>query len=171
MIKKLLFLFVLSFFAEEAVSQAESYMLVYKPGKKRRYQYHIGDKIIIKPVRNFPTIHGMISGFSDSAIYFDRDDSIHFSNIETIVVNEDPRFFPKYLWLVNLISTGGTIGLWEVVYLVNAGHLSPDVKAAPYIIGFATLGPVVVNTVVRIFTRTRCPVGQDLWHLGVVRFP
>lgn len=152
-------------------AQGSDHLLVYKPGKKKRYHYYIGQEIIIKPVRNFPTLRGPIYALSDSAIYFGPSDSIHFSDIEAIVVDEDPRVFGKNLWLTNLIVSTGTIGVWETMYLVNTGELSPDVGAAPFIIAFATLAPVLVNRIAIWVKREECPLGPEEWKLGTVIMP
>lgn len=168
--KKLILLLLVIVAAMQCEAQ-QSYLTVYKPGKKTKYQYHIGDKIVIQPVRNFPRIRGFITDLSDSAIYFGANDSVHFSNIEAIVINEDPRVFGKNLWLTNLVVSSGSIALWELMYKVNTGEFSPDVKAAPVIIGFVTFTPLVVNGVARLVKKTHCPIGEGDWKLGVVSFP
>lgn len=162
-----LFVFCLSV---SAFGQGKDYLLVYKPGKKKNYHFYIGQDISVKPTHNFPTLRGRITGFSDSAIYFGSSDSIHFQDIAKIIVNEDPRVFGKNLWLTNLVVSTGTIGLWELMYLVNTGELSPDVKAAPGIIAFVSLTPVLVNGLAILFTREECAI-KDGWMLGTVIMP
>lgn len=170
-VKKILILFLLFAIGGELLAQGKDYLLVYKPGKKKRYHYYIGQEIIIKPVHNFPTLKGVITGFSDSAIYFGSEDSVHFSSIDRIVVNEDPRVFSKNLWLTNLVVSTGTIGLWELMYLVNTGDLSPDVKTAPAIIAFVTVTPLLVNGIAILVSREECPIGEGDWKLGTVIMP
>lgn len=155
----------------ELLAQGKDYLLVYKPGKKKRYHYYIGQEIIIKPVHNFPSLKGIITGFSDSAIYFGPEDSVHFSSIDRIVVNENPRIFSKNLWLTNLVVSTGTIGLWEVMYLVNTGDLSPDVKAAPFIIGFVSVTPLLVNGIAILVSREECEIAEGEWKVGTVIMP
>lgn len=162
-----LFVFCLSF---SAFGQGKDYLLLYKPGKKSKYHFYFGQDIIIKPIRNFPTVRGTITRFSDSAIYFGPSDSVHFRDIASIVVNENPRIFAKNLWLTNLVVSTGTIGLWELMYLVNDGRLSPDVKAAPGIIAFVSVTPVLVNGVSMLVTRQECRM-EDGWVLGTVLMP
>ena len=151
--------------------QGKDYLLVYQPGKKGRYTYLIGQEIVVKPVRNFPTLKGVIRGFGDSSIYFGMGDSIHFAEIESIVVNEDPRVFSKNLWLSNLVVSTGTIGLWQIMYWVNTGGFSPDIRTVPGIIAFVTLSPIAVNSVARLVTRTECKVSDGSWKIGVVKMP
>lgn len=170
-VKKILFLILVFAFCTELLAQGNDYLVVYKPGKNKRYQYLIGQEIIVKPVRNFPTLRGIVTGFSDSAIYFGPDDSIHFSTIDRIVVNENPRVFAKNLWLTNLIVSTGTIGLWEVMYLVNTGELSPDVKAAPAIIAFVSVTPLLVNGIALLVSPEECQIAEGEWKVGTVIMP
>jgi len=169
-VKKLLFALFIGCLSFSTFGQGKDFLLVYKPGKKQKYHYYIGQQIIVKPTRNFPTLRGFITGFSDSAIYFGPTDSIHFSDIDKIIVDEDPRVFGKNLWLTNMLVTSGAIGLWQVMYLVNTGELSPDIKAAPGIIAFVTVTPVLVNIIARIAKREECAM-EDGWKLGTVIMP
>ncbi|MDX5320525.1 MAG: hypothetical protein LPK45_05470, partial [Bacteroidota bacterium] len=116
--KNLLLLTLAFFFSLSLFSQGKDYLVIHKPGKKKKYYYFIGDQIIIQPARNFPKITGTITGFGDSVIRLDYSDSILFSDIEAIVVNPNPRIFPKNMWLSNLVVSSGTIALWQVAYLV-----------------------------------------------------
>lgn len=169
--RKILILILLFATGAELLAQGKDYLLVYKPGKKKRYHYYIGQEIIIKPVHNFPTLRGIITGFSDSAIYFGSDDSVHFSSIERIVVNENPRVFAKNLWLTNIVVSTGSLGIWELMYLVNTGALSPDVRVAPAIIAFTGVTPLIVNGIALLVRRRDCPIGEDEWILGTVIMP
>lgn len=169
--KKVLFFFLLFCFAGELLAQASNYLVVYNPGKKKRYYYYSGQEIILNPVRDFPEIRGVITGFGDSTIYFGPSDSVHFSTIESIVVDKDPRIFPKGMWLTNLVVSTGTIGLWQIMYLVNTGDLSPDVRTAPAVIGFVTVAPLLVNGVAMLVKRRECNVADGSWKMGTVVMP
>ncbi len=168
--KKLLFLLFILALGLQSYGQAKSHLVVFKPGNKKRYEYHIGDYIVLRQVRDFPTLRGSIYALSDSAIYLGPGDSILFENIASVVIDEDTRVFPKHLWLTNLISTTGAIGLWQVVYLVNTGELSPDIKSAPYIIGFVTLTPIIVNRIAVAVRRSECSMDAG-WQLATVSMP
>jgi len=169
-VKKILVALFVICLSASAFGQGKDFLLVYKPGKKKNYHYYVGQDIIVKPTHDFPTLRGTITGFSDSAIYFGPSDSVHFRDIAKIIVNENPRVFGKKLWLTNLAVSSGTIGLWELMYLVNTGELSPDVKAAPGIIAFVSVTPVLVNGLAILFSREECAM-EDGWQLGTVIMP
>lgn len=153
------------------MAQGKDYLVVYKPGKTKRFYYFIGDDIKIRPVRNFPSREGVIQALSDSAIYFSANDSVHLSEIASVVIREDGRLLNKNMWLANLIAATGAVAIWEVMYQVNTGDWSPDVKTAPAIIGFVTLTPILINRIAVLFRRTECPVGPGAWRVGTVIMP
>ncbi len=155
----------------EAGAQVKDYLMVYRPGKSKRYYYFVGDFISVKPVRDFPVKKGNVYALSDSCLYFSATDSILFSEISAIVIREDKRLLPKNLWLYNLASTGGAMLIWEAMYAINQGKLSPQSQNYPYILGIVTLAPVLINKTAQVFRKDRLQVEDGQWKLGAVILP
>ena len=147
---------------------AQNSLYIYKPGKSKRYEYRVGDYIAIQPKQNFPVRRGMIFQISDSSIYFSAVDSIKISAIDRVIIKEDPRFFGKGFWWKNMAVTAGGIGIWQIMYLVNQGELSPDVGAAPYIIAFSGIVPLAVNGVIKLVARRDVKIGPEDWRIGTI---
>lgn len=167
--KWLLLLLLFIFGMGEAL--AKDYLVVYKPGKKQRYYYFVGDQIKLRPQRNFPMRNGSIHSFTDSALYFSPDDSILYSEIDYIQIRERAEFFPKQLWAINLFSTGLATAAIEASYLSSTGAFSPFVGASVGVTAVVTLLPIVVNSTLRLVRRTRCYIGPDQFKIGVVNLP
>jgi len=148
--------------------QAQNSLYIFKPGKKERYEYHVGSYIAIRPKQNFPVKRGTIYQISDSSIYFSAFDSLKISAIEAVLVNEDPRLFGKGFWWKNMAVTTGALSIWQIMYLVNQGELSPDVKSVPYIIAFTGFVPLAINGVIKLVTRSEVEIGPDDWRIGTI---
>ena len=150
----------------DAFSQNALY--VFKPGKSKRYEYRVGSYIAIQPKQNFPVRRGNIYQITDSSIYFSLVDSIKISSIDKVLVKEDPRVFGKGFWWKNMAITGGGIGIWQLMYLVNQGELSPDVRSAPYIIALSGILPLAVNGVAKLVVRKDVKIGPEDWRIGTI---
>ncbi len=158
----------LLFFGSFTAAEAQNALYIFKPGKKTRYEYRVGDYIAIRPKQNFPTLRGNIYQISDSCIYFSFNDSIRIDAIDAVLVHEDPRVFSKGYWWKTMAVTAGGIGIWQIMYLVNAGELSPDVKSAPYIIAFTGFIPLTINGVYKLFVRQETKIGPEDWRIGTI---
>jgi hypothetical protein len=167
-LKNILVVFICVLIYTDIFGQGADYIVVHKPGKKKRYYYHTGSFIIVKPQQDFPVRKGVISAISANAIYFSTADSILFSDIHQIILKEDTRPLSSGLWLQGLIGATGSIAIWQAAWLVNGGSLSPDVKAAPGIIAFVTLLPIVVNQTGRLLITGKRKISPDNWQIAAI---
>lgn len=168
---KFFWLLIAGFFlCGEAVAQSQDFLVLYKPGKRKRYYFHIGDHIALRPTKDFPLFSGSISRLGDSTIYIGKD-SIHFGQIEYVFIDKNERIFPKNMALFNLAAGLGTVGIFQVASLVNSGALTANVIDNLYVVGVLAVLPVVVNSIKRICTKEEYYLHTGKWRLDSVIIP
>lgn len=168
--KKLFCLILLCIFSIPLLAQ-QDYMMVYKPGKKKRYYYFIGDHIKVRPVRNFPMREGTIYALSDSALYFSQVDSILYSEIDYVQIRERAGLFSSQFLVYNTTSVVGSLLIMEAAYLVNTGKNSPYLKQGGIIVAAVTGIPLAIQGITALVRKTRVYIRPEEYRIGIVQMP
>lgn len=166
---KVLWLFLMLFSAHAFGQQ--NFLILKSDGATKRYTYRLGDEITLIPVRNFPSKSGVITAITEKAIHLNRVDSILYEDLAAIQVRKDRNLFPKNLWLINLVSVGGSMIIWEGMFWVNQGSFSSESKYYPALLAILTGVPLVSNLIARPFIRKYCVLEDGSWKLLPVVLP